>query len=339
MDPLNNILRTGQSSGVGGVGSLTENERTAGAEDSLPPGMSPAELLDTLDLPELPLSMRGVSVDTLLQAVADEQRRNGVQSAVNNLEVQGEQMSAEGEKRLEEIKKQLDELKNQSWWDKFCKAFQIIGAIFGAIASVATIAVGACTGNVGLIVAGTIGLLATTDSIVSLASDGKYSLAAGFTELGKAMGMSDEAAQWFGFGMNLAVMLTTIAVSFGASSAASSGKVVQSVSEMTGNAAKAMSAMSKVSSVGNIAQGVTGIGSAVTSAGLAVSNYNLAHIEANKVDIDAVLEQLRNNIKMSQELIEEELKASDQLMTDVKEILEDCSQTATAILTANPSAA
>lgn len=339
MDPLNNILRTGQSSGVGGVGSLTENERTAGAEDSLPPGMSPAELLDTLDLPELPLSMRGVSVDTLLQAVADEQRRNGVQSAVNNLEVQGEQMSAEGEKRLEEIKKQLDELKNQSWWDKFCKAFQIIGAIFGAIASVATIVVGACTGNVGLIVAGTIGLLATTDSVVSLASDGKYSLAAGFTELGKAMGMSDEAAQWFGFGMNLAVMLTTIAVSFGAGAAASSAKAAQSTAQMAGNAAKAMSAMSKVASVGNIAEGVTGIGSAVASAGLAVSNYKLSKIEANKIDIDAILEQLRNNIKMSEELIEAELQTADQLMSDVKEIIEDCSQTATAILTANPSAA
>ena len=339
MDPLNSILRTGQSSGVDGVGALGETAGSTQTEDAMPSGMSPAELLDTLDLPELPLSMRGVSVDTLLQAVADEQRRNGVQSAVDNIEVQGDQMAAEGEKRLEEIKKQLDELKNQSWWDKFCKAFQILGAIFGAIASVATIAVGACTGNVGLIVAGTIGLLATTDSIVSLASDGKYSLAAGFTELGKAMGMSDEVAQWFGFGMNLAVMLTTIVVSFGAGSAASSSKVVQSVSEMTGNAAKAMNAMGKVASVGNIAQGVTGIGTAVTSAGLAVSNYNLAHIEANKVDIDAVLEQLRNNIKMSQELIEEELKASDQLMADVKEILEDCSQTATAILTANPSAA
>ena len=55
--------------------------------------------------------------------------------------------------------------------------------------------------------------------------------------------------------------------------------------------------------------------------------------------IDAILENLRNNIKMNEDLIEEEMKAADALMTDVKEIVEDCNQTAAAILTVSPSAA
>ena len=57
------------------------------------------------------------------------------------------------------------------------------------------------------------------------------------------------------------------------------------------------------------------------------------------MDIDAILENLRNLMEMEQDLVEEQMKAADQLMSDVKDIVEDCSQTATAILTSAPTAA
>ena len=44
-------------------------------------------------------------------------------------------------------------------------------------------------------------------------------------------------------------------------------------------------------------------------------------------------------MEMEQDLVEEQMKAADQLMSDVKDIVDNCSQTATAILTNAPTAA
>lgn len=339
MTTVNGVTNTDASLYAFGVGSLGQTRGTQGTNEVPPSGQALQSELDAMELPDLPPSMGGLSLDTLLSAIADEERRNGIQSAVDSIETHADAVDAENAKKLEELKKQLDEMKNQSFWQKFCKAFQIIGMIVGAIASVATIAVGALTANPALIAAGVVGAVMTVDSIVSTASDGKYSIAAGFTALGKACGMSDEAANWFGFGMNMAIMVAGIAVSFGAAAGTSAATAGSKVAEASANATKALNAMSKISTLGNFGSGVTGVGQSVGSAALAVVNYNISKIEANKVDIDAILENLRNNIKMNEDLIEEEMKAADALMTDVKEIVEDCNQTAAAILTVSPSAA
>lgn len=48
------------------------------------------------DLPVLPLSMSGVSIDQLMKAIAEESRRQGVQSAVESLEIDGDKIATEG---------------------------------------------------------------------------------------------------------------------------------------------------------------------------------------------------------------------------------------------------
>lgn len=312
----------------------------AGEAETLPAGRAVDEILSSMDLPQLPASsLSGVSMDTLLQALADEARRNGVQSAVDNIEQQGEVMQAESEKRLEQIKEQLEQLQKSDFWSSFCKVFSVIGTVVAAVASAATIAVGAMTANPILIGAGIVGAAMSVDGILSTATDGKVSIASGFTALGKAVGMSDETAKWFGFGMNMAIVVAGIAVSFGASAVASGSSTAATIAEMGEKASKTVSALATVSTGTNIASGVTGAGQAVGNAALTVVNYNLSKIEAKKLDIDAILEGLRNAIKMNQDLIEEELKAADNLIADVKQIVEDCGQAATAILTASPSAA
>ena len=176
------------------------------------------------------------------------------------------------------------------------------------------------------------GAVASVDGIVSLASDGKYSIAAGFTALGKAMGMSDEAAQWFGFGVNMAFIVATIALGFMGAASAAGGSVASAAS-------KVFTATSKLSTATNIGSGVTGVAQGITSIGLAVSAYKVAQTKAKQVDIDAILETIRNNIKMNQDLIDEEMQAADNLISAVKDIVEDCGQTATALLTAAPATA
>ena len=310
--------------------SVKSGANRTSLDDPLP--QASQNIKDTMDLPDLPASMRGISIDSILTAIADEARRNGVASAVEALESEGSKIQTEGEKRLEELRKQIDSLKIESFWDKFVKAFKIIGAVLGVVASVATSVVGGITGNPALIVAGIIGAVMSIDAIVSVASDGKYSMAAGFTELGKKMGMSDSAAQWFGFGMNMGLMALGVVCSLGAAS----GTMAVSASAQ---ASTALNYCSKIATVTNIATATSGVGSGVASIGQTVTQYQTAQTKAKIVDIDAVLEQLRSNIKMYEDFIEAEMQAASNLMDSVKDIVEDCGETASALLTASPSVA
>lgn len=339
MSYIDGIKGTDASLLTGNVNGTGRLQSTAGSSETLPAGKTNADVLSELDLPDLPLSMRSISVDTMLTALSDEERRNNIQSAVEAVEHQGEVLETENQKKLDEIAKQIKELESQSFWSKFCKVFSIIGAVVGAVASVATTGLGIMTANPALIAAGVAGGLMSIDSIVSTATDGKVSLAAGFTAAGKAMGMSDDASNWFGFGMSMLVTVVTVATSFGVSAVSSGAKTAQTVAQMTDNAAKMAKGMSTISTASQIASGTTGIAQGIGSAVLTVSEYKLSKIEADKIDIDAVLEGIRNAIKMNEDLIEEEMKTAENLMSDVKDIVEDCGQTATAILTASPSAA
>ena len=312
-----------------GVTRSDSTAKTANATETLPTSAALDPILNDLDLPELPLSMRGVSLDTLLSAISDESRRNGVQAAVDNIETQGEFLESENAKKLDELKKQLDELKNQSFWNKFCNVFKTIGAIVGVIAGLATTAVAIGTGNVALGIAGVLGTIAAIDGIVSTASDGKYSISAGVSALAKSMGASEDASKWIGFGVSMALTVTTVAVSFGAAI----------TSAGTRTAAKLFEVGTKIATAANIGAGVTGVAQGAGNIALTVSQNKVARSKAKQVDIDAVLETLRNNIKMNEDLIQEEMQAADNLITAVKDIVDDCTQTATAVLTASPATA
>ena len=274
-----------------GVDRTSGTQGTRATESSLPTtGTSSLDALFEADLPDLPISMRGVSLDQMMKAISDEARRAGIQSAVDGLEVQGDELKAAHEEKLQALKEQIDELSKKSFWSSFCKVFQVIGVVVGAIASVATIAVGALTANPLLIAAGVLGTTMAIDSTLSLATDGKVSLTAGFTELGKVCGMSDEAAQWFGFGMTMGITLISVCVGFGAAGAA---KTAEAAVQGATKAAKGLDAMAKISSASNIASGVAGVGTGIGNAVLATVDYRIANLKANSVDIDAILEQLR----------------------------------------------
>ncbi len=97
--------------------------------------------------------------------------------------------------------------------------------------------------------------------------------------------------------------------------------------------------MAKLSSASQITSGVVTAGQGVGTIALAVVSYGISKLEKKSVDIDAILEQLRSQLSAEQDLVEEQMKVAENLITAVKEIIENCSETATAVLTASPSAA
>lgn len=322
------------------TGGISDTDKTTHLSGSTDMPDADAENLQALlaefGLPDLPVSSSALSLDTLLNAIGDDVRRQACRDGVASLELKGEQQAEINEKELQEIADRLEEMKKKSVANAFLKAFQIIGAVVGAIASAASIVAGTLTGNPLLIAAGAVGMAMTVDSVVSLASDGKYSIAAGFTELGKKMGMSDEAAQWFGFAVNMAIMVASIAVSFGAGFASSAGGIANATSQSVQKLAQITSMTSKIT---NIASGVTSMGTGAATIAGAVFDYNISQSQADSKELEAILERLREAIKMDQDLVEAEMERANDLMAQVREIVGECAETQRAILGAAPTLA
>lgn len=289
------------------------------------------------DLPDLPApSSSSLSLDTLLSAIGDEVRRQACKDGVASLEAKGERQAEINQKELEEIAERLEKMREKSVASKFLKAFQVIGAIVGLVASAASVVAGAITGNPLLIAAGAIGAVASFDGMLSAASDGKYSIAAGFTALGKACGMNDEDAQWFGFGMNMGIMVISIGVTLGAGFASSSSAIANITSQSLQTAAKVINTTAQV---GNIASGITSIGTGSATIANAVIDYQIGMSQADSKELQAILERIRQSIEMDRALVEAEMERANALLADVKEIVQNCNDTQTAMLTMNPSLA
>lgn len=263
-------------------------------------------------------------------------RRQGVREGLDAIDSQAQEIDQKYSEKLAEIAKEIDKKENQSIWDKICKVFRCIGMALGFIASIATIAAGSAMGNPALVVAGVAALLLTIDSVVSEATGGKVSLSAGFTELGKVFGLSDSDAKWFGFGMNMALTVAAVAISFGGAAASSAASAVRSATDI---GARLLNITSKASVVTNIGQGVVGVGTGVSNAVLASINYDIEQIKARKVDIEAILERMRADMETSEEFVEHELEVANDLMEKVTEISQNCAQTTAAVLTNAPATA
>lgn len=321
------------------VAHVTDLDKVGQGQSSSLDETTPEVRIDSADIKGLPVldtPARPLSVEKLLTAIANEQRRNGIRAAVDQIEQHGYEVQNENAKKLEEIAKQIDKKENMSIWDKIRNAFRYIGMALGLIAGAITTAVGAITGNALMIVAGVAAMVLTLDSVVSEATDGKVGISAGLTKLGEACGMSSDTAKWFGFGLNMALTVVSVAISFGAAGAA---RAVTAGTEAAAKVSQATGLLAKASTVSNFSEGITGIGTGVSGAVVASYEKQIADSQAKQVDIDAILEGLRNQTKMLEEFVKHETELASNLMQDVMNIIENCGDAATAVLTNQPATA
>ena len=259
-------------------------------------------------------------------------RQVATQTGVETLKAKAAEREESNKKSIEETQKQLEKLKEKEKLSPFMKALKWIGMALSAIASAVTIAVGALTANPLLVAAGTIMLMMAANSIVSAATDGKISIAAGITELAEACGASEETAKWIGFATEMAITLVGVCLSFGAGATASAAKAAEA-------AGKVVDIMAKVSSVTSVLSGVT----TMAGGGLAIANsvydYQITNSKAAQKELDAILERLRAAIEMETDFLEAVMKRAEELLADVKDIVQGNNEAQTAILTSAPSAA
>ncbi len=332
-------LTVGGLSGTTGVGdiSLDPTPRfriTTGA--TLPPAPGGADGTSKADLPVLAPPMGGLALETLMSALGNAERRQACKNGVDQIKSKAADQAKINEERLEQISKRLEDMRSKSVLNGFLKAFKIIGMIVGAIASIATTVVGALTGNPLLVAAGVMGMAMTIDAVMSTASDGKISFMAGMTELGKAMGMSEEAAKWFGFGMQMAVTLVAVGLSLGAGFA----NVSSSAANLSTTAAtKALDFAIKAQQIGQFVNAGVAVAQGSGTIAGAVIDYRIASSQADSKELEAILERIREAIDLEHDFLEAEMKRAEELMGKVGEIVKDCAEAQTAILGGTPAMA
>ncbi|SFJ23016.1 hypothetical protein SAMN04488082_10259 [Desulfomicrobium apsheronum] len=332
-----NRFQTGNIDASTAMQELTGARQVGGT--TLPPAVGDMTLNNTLEqlgLPVLSIPVGSMSLDSLMNAIGNEARRQACKDGVNSLELKAQQQKEVNDKQLEQLAKQLEEMKKKAVLNGFLKAFKIIGMIVGAIASAATIAAGVMTGNPLLVAAGCIGMAMTIDSVLSMATDGKVSMMAGFEKLGKAMGMDDETAKWFAFGMQMAIMVVAIGVSLGAGLASTSASAANVSSQA---AQRALDVTLTAQKILNFTSAGLGVAQGTTTIAGAVVDYNVAKTKITAKELEAILERLRESIEMDRALVENEMERANDLMAKVTEIIKGCAETQAAILTTTPAMA
>jgi hypothetical protein len=314
------------SGAVGGVG--TENKLPFDLEglvlqvkDQLLDGVPEAdrESYDALltgvlsEKPELavPLMTSGLSLEVLMEAIGAEERRTGVKTATESLKAKAEDRKDLNDKALAQIKERLDTLAKEKTLSPFLKAFKYIGMALGAIASIATIAVGVATGNPLMIGAGVLMAALVVDSIVSEATEGKHGIAAWTAEIAKACGADEETAKWIGFATTMALTVVSICLSFGAAGASSAAKVADSV----------VNVLVKVQQAATVASGVVAMANGASKIAQAVFDYEIADSKAVSKQLEAILERLKESIETEEDFLKFLVENFESIMSQIGDMV------------------
>ncbi|MDR2788738.1 MAG: type III secretion system translocon subunit SctE [Candidatus Accumulibacter sp.] len=307
-----------------------------GTAENLPPVDTAADdFINTLfeELPKLiaPLLAGSISLEELVKAVGLETRQITTKTGLETLKAKAAEREEASQKKIEELQTQLEKLREQEKLSPFMKAFKWIGMVLGAIAAVATAAVAIATANPLLIVGAAIMLTMTINSIVSEATDGKYSISAGVAELAKQCGADEETAQWIGMGVEIGITVIGAVLSLGAGAAGSAAKTAEMAGKVINIAARIGQLASLGSGLTTMAQG----GLSIVSAGF---DKAITESRAAQKELEAILERIMEAQDIETKFMEAVMKRAEELLASVQEIVQGNTEAQAAILTSQPPA-
>lgn len=308
----------------------------AASGDSLLPDLEAPTSKSNATVSLSALTMSGLSLETLLDAVGFEQRRTETKAGVASLEARAQERAMANEEKLKSIQEQLEKAKSQSFLNGLLKAFKVIGMVLAAIGSVAMIAAGAAglaAGGSGaaLIAVGVASLALLTSSIMEEASGGKAGFSLSFItgKIMEACGASDTATQWTKFAVDLATTIVMTALTFGAGAASAVGKGAQTVQKAASWTARAAT----------MAGGANTIAQSATSIASACNEKDISYLQAQQKHLQAILERIAMANELDMEHIKEVMRRSEQTLQTVSDIVEESVQANVAILSGNPAMA
>ena len=356
------------------IRQLAEKVRAEGGTAVPGTGESVRELFSRLGLdsllPELPapsaslsagggLSMVGLSLETLLDAVGFEQRRAETKAGAASLKAHAQERAEANAEKLKNVQEQLEKSKSRGFLDGLLKAFKYIGMALAAVGAVALMA----TGGGAAIAIGVISLVLLASSITEEATGGKVGFSPAFItgKIMEAAGASETAIMWTKFAVDL---VTSIALAVGGG-LASAGKIGSSAAKATADAtstavettaetaSKAADAVAKAATTAEklrkaaaiTARVTTALGGAntiaqsATSIASAVNEKDISFLQAQQKRLEAILEKIAMANELDIEHIKQMLQRSEQTLQTVSDIVQECAQTNTAVLAGNPAMA
>ena len=319
----------------------------AASGDSLLPDLEEPASKSSSTVSLSALTMRGLSLETLLDAVGFEQRRTETKAGMASLEARAQERAMANDEKLKSIQEQLEKAKSQSFLDGLLKAFKYVGMALAAIGSVAMIAAGAvglAAGGSGaaLIAVGAASLALLTSSIMEEASGGKAGFSLSFItgKIMEACGASDTAIQWTKFAVDLATTIALTALTFGAGAAGAAGKVAQTATKTVSDTAQTVQkAASWTARVATMAGGANTIAQSATSIASAVNEKDISYLQAQQKHLQAILERIAMANELDLEHLKEVMRRSEQTLQTVSDIVQESVQANVAILSGNPAMA
>jgi hypothetical protein len=264
----------------------------------------------------------GIALEILVEAVGSEERRTSVKSASESIKASAEKQKAANDKSLEELQKQIDKLAEQKALSPIAKVFKIIGMVLGGIAAVATVALGAVTGNPLLVAAGVIMTALVVDSVLSEVTEGKYSLSALVTHIAKEAGASEEKAKWIALGFTVGLTIVAIGLSFGSALYAQGLDV----------ATKAAAIITKIQLISATVSGANSVASGTLGIIVALNEFDIAETKANRVKIEALLERIKEAIGVEEDFIKFLVENQSAIMSQVAEIVKEAGEAQAQIM-------
>ena len=356
------------------IRQLAEKVRAEGGTAVPGTGESVRELFSRLGLdsllPELPapsaslsagggLSMAGLSLETLLDAVGFEQRRAETKAGAASLKAHAQERAEANAEKLKNVQEQLEKSRSRGFLDGLLKAFKYIGMALAAVGAVALMA----TGGGAAIAIGVISLVLLASSITEEATGGKVGFSPAFItgKIMEAAGASETAIMWTKFAVDL---VTSIALAVGGG-LASAGKIGSSAAKATADAtstavettaetaSKAADAVAKAATTAEklrkaaaiTARVTTALGGAntvaqsATSIASAVNEKDISFLQAQQKRLEGILEKIAMANELDIEHIKQMMQRSEQTLQTVSDIVRECAQTNTAVLAGNPAMA
>ena len=311
----------------------------AAGGDSLLPDLEEPSSKSSTTVSLSGLTMSGLSLETLLDAVGFEQRRTETKAGMASLEARAQERAMANDEKLKSIQEQLEKAKSQSFLDGLLKAFKYIGMALAAIGSVGLAAGGS---GAALIAVGAASLALLTSSIMEEASGGKAGFSLSFItgKIMEACGASDTAIQWTKFAVDLATTIALTALTFGAGAAGAAGKVAQTATKTVSDTAQTFQkAASWTARVATMAGGANTIAQSATSIASAVNEKDISYLQAQQKHLQAILERIAMANELDLEHLKEVMRRSEQTLQTVSDIVQESVQANVAILSGNPAMA
>ncbi len=300
--------------------------------DKLPPQPAPLDDANS-DLPSLPKpTIIALNLENIIQAISYEARKLACKNGINMLNAKVKEQEETNKDELKELKDRIEAISKEKNASKISKIFSIIGIVIGVIASVAAIAFSG--GSSLLLLGGIIGAVLATNSVLSMATDGKVCIEALYTVILKLLPISDEQAELAAQIIFLVQSIgLAIATGVGVSSAASSIQAsVKSLNTLAKWAPKLMQTSQVISGTSSVATGVSG----------GVASYYAYDAGMKSVElkeIEAIIEGIKATIDIEQETLESQVEKANALLESVMQLINNCNSTQQKILTTTPTIA